>query len=162
MNLILERAENIPFFTDMRATLRALGISASDFDWYVSDIETNYCGDDLSSEDQWISGKELRHLLDRNDIQFIWAVFSAVPVGHRPTVSTAPYIEGNPDYWTGSEVRPQLPEAVFEIACWDSSATILVGLPEENEAHFLAVFPEAESLQSAALRRAGQHQRWAS
>lgn len=155
MNLILERTERVRFFTDMRATLGALGIKASDFDWYLSDLETNYYGDELSSEDQWIAGGELQRLLDRNEIQFIWAVFSAVPVGHRQTVVAAPYIEGNPDYWTGSEVRPQMPGAVFEIACWDSSATILVGLPEAAEARFLAAFPETDSLQNAVLRRAG-------
>ena len=137
----------------MRATLQALGIAASDFDWYLSDIETNYYGNAFSAQDQWISGHELRCLLERNEIQFIWAVFSAVPVGHRATVLAAPYIEGNPDYWSGYEVRPQLPEAVFEIACWDSSATILVGLPALAEAHFLAVYPETDTLQNAVLRR---------
>lgn len=139
----------------MRVTLGALGIAAADFDWYLSDVESNYDGNDFSSEDQWISGVELQRLLDCNDIQFIWAVFSAVPVGHRPAVTTAPCIDGNADYWSGLEVRAQMAEAVFEIACWDGSATILVGLPEEAEARFRAVFPEAESLQSAALRRLG-------
>lgn len=155
MNLILEGAERVPFFTDMRATLQALGIVASDFDWYLSDIETNYCGEDFSPQDQWISGHELHGLLERHDIQFIWAVFSAVPVGHRADVLAAPYIEGNPDYWGGSEVQPQLPGALFEIACWDSSATILVGLPAAAEARFRAVFPEADTLRNAVLRRAG-------
>lgn len=155
MNLILERNDRVPFFTDMRATLHALGISASAFDWYLSDLETNYYGEDLSDEDQWIGGSDLNRVLERNEIQFIWGVFSAVPIGYRSTVADAPYVEGNPDYWTGSEVRPQLPGAIFEIACWDSSGTILVGLPESVEAHFLAAFPEAESLQNAVLRRAG-------
>lgn len=153
MNLILERTTRVPFFTDMRGTLRALGIAASDFDWYLSDIETNYSGEDFSPQDQWIEGHELHRLLERNEIQFIWAVFSAVPVGHRPTVIAAPYVDGNPDYWAGSEVQPQLPGAVFEIACWDSSATILVGLPAVAEARFLTAFPETETLQSAVPRR---------
>ncbi|NWF46648.1 hypothetical protein F3K02_15525 [Hydrogenophaga sp. D2P1] len=155
MNLILEGTDRVPFFTDMRATLHALGISASAFDWYLSDIETNYYGEDFSPRDQWITGIELRRLLECNEIQFIWAVFSAVPVGHRHTVLAAPYIEGNPDFWTGSEVRPQLQGAVFEIACWDSSATILVGLPEAAQKRFLAAFPETDSLQNAVLRRVG-------
>jgi hypothetical protein len=155
MNLILEKVERIPFFTDMRATLCALGISAADFDWYLSDVETNYYGDEFSSEDQWMTGGELRHLLDHNDIQFIWAVFSAVPIGYRHNVPAAPHIDGNPDYWSGFEVRPQLSGAIFEIACWDSSATILVGLPAEAEARFLTVFPEAGLLQNAAVQRAG-------
>jgi hypothetical protein len=155
MNLILERSASVPFFTDMRSTLQALGISASDFDGYLSDIETNYNGEDFTPHDQWITGDELHRLLERHDIQFIWAVFSAVPVGHRPTILSAPYIEQNPDYWNGSEVQPQLPGAVFEIACWDSSATILLGLPAAAQARFRAVYPETDTLQNAVLRRAG-------
>lgn len=157
MNLILERTDRVPFFTDMRATLQALGIPASDFDWYVSDIEINRPIDGFSPVDQWITGTGLRRLLESHDIQFIWAVFSAVPIGHRPLVRVAPCIDGNPSYWTGADVRPQLPDAVFEIACWDSSATLLVGLPEAAQKRFLATFPEADSLENAVRRRKGRH-----
>ncbi len=41
MNLILEQTDQVRFFTNMREVIAALGISCSDYDWYVSDIETN-------------------------------------------------------------------------------------------------------------------------
>jgi len=77
--------------------MQALGIAASDFDCYLSDVETTYHGEDFAPHDQWISGPELLRLDERNEIQFNWAVFSAVTVGLRPTVLAAPYIEGNQD-----------------------------------------------------------------
>jgi len=126
--------------------LAALGITASEFDWYVSDIETNYYGTNFSSDDQWINGDDLQEFLERNEVQFICAVFSAVPKGSRPIVDNTPYVDGNPDYWSGKEVEPQLRGALFEIACWDSSATLLVGLPEDALNAFRHVYPDAKPL----------------
>lgn len=150
MNLILERTDQVLFFTNMRLVFAALGVSAADFDWFVSDIETNYYGTDFTSEDQWIDGKALQNFVDQNEVQFIWAVFSAVPKGFRTVVTKVPYIEGNEDYWNGIEMPPQLPGALFEIACWDSSATILVGLSPEPEENFKRVYSDARSLVSMA------------
>ena len=155
MNLILERTARVPYFTDMRLVLAALGISATAFDWYLSDLEINLCIEEFPSGDRWISGEDLQCILERNEIQFIWAVFSACPKGSRWEVSDGPYADGNRDYWTELEVKPQLPGALFEIACWDSSATILVGLPPEAEASFQIAFPEAKPLASPARRGAG-------
>ena len=116
MNLILEKTDQVPFFTNMQFVFNALRLSADCCDWYVSDIETNRCCDGFSSEDQWISGKKLQHFLERNDIQFNWAVFSAFPVGFRMHVQDAPYADGNAGYWNGAEIKPQLEGALFEIA----------------------------------------------
>lgn len=146
MNLILERTEQVPYFTDIRLMLDALGVCAADYDWYISDIETNYYGTDFHSEDQWICGQQLSDFLQNNDVQFIWAVFSAVPTGHRSAVEEVPYVEGNPNYWKGTEPMPQLAGALFEIACWDSSATIFIGLPAEMEASLIRAYPETRPL----------------
>lgn len=150
MNLILERTDQVLFFTNMRLVFAALGVSAADFDWFVSDSETNYYGTDFTSDDQWIDGEALQNFVDQNEVQFIWAVFSAVPKGFRTVVTKVPYIEGNEDYWNGREMPPQLPGALFEIACWDSSATILVGLSPELEENFKRVYSDARSLVSMA------------
>ncbi|MET0857774.1 MAG: hypothetical protein ABWY27_13550, partial [Telluria sp.] len=84
-----------------------------------------------------------------HEIQFIWAVFSAVPKGFRTAVSAAPYVEGNPDYWNGKDVAPQLEGAFFEIACWDSSATILINLPAEARRQFIAAYSDTRPLSKA-------------
>jgi len=146
MNVILERTDKVKYFTNMRSVVAALGISAAAFDWYISDIETNYRGAEFYAGDQWMSGEELERFLTHNEVQFIWAVFSAVPKGFRSVVKEAPYIDGNPDYWQGIEVVPQLPNALFEIACWDSSATIFVGLPVEALNNLRNIHPSIKLL----------------
>lgn len=136
----------------MAWVFKALGLSAADYDWYVSDIETNCSDSTFSQEDRWISGTELEEFLEKNDAQFEWAVFSAVPKGLRFVVETSPYIDGNPRYWSGDEVLPQLEGALFEIVCWDSSATILVGLSAAAAASFVRVYPDTRPLVSVAQR----------
>ena len=149
MNLILEKTDQVFFFTNMKEVFAAAEITPRDYDWYISDIETNFTPEGLGTVDQWMRGEELAALIDKHEIQFIWAVFSAVPKGSRPAVLEAPYVEGNPDYWNGKEAGPQLPGALFEIACWDSSATILINLPECAQCAFIANFPDTLPLSQA-------------
>lgn len=150
MNLILEGTDAVQFFTEMGSVFKALGMRARDYDWFVSDIETNYYGDGFTSEDQWITGEALECFITENTVQFIWAVFSAFPKGVSFPVKAAPFVDGYAGYWNGSEVTPQLKDALFEIAAWDSSATILVGLPSEFIDRFRKVYPNVKSLISAA------------
>lgn len=96
MNLILERTERVRFYTDMRLVFEATGLRASDFDWYISDIETNCGSDEFSDTDRWLSGIELESFLATRTVQFIWAVFSAFPIGYRRNVEQAPYVDDNP------------------------------------------------------------------
>lgn len=149
MNLILEDTDQVRWFTDMREVFDAAAIAPEDYDWYVSDIETNWTPPGFSAADQWFSGDALACLLREHEMQFIWAVFSAVPKGLRFEPSSAPYVDGNPDYWRAGELKPQLEGALFEIACWDSSATILVNLPAQAADSFLTRFPDTRPLAEA-------------
>lgn len=137
----------------MRVVFEATGLRASAFDWYLSDVETNYYGTDFSNDDRWITGTELEEFLNAHTVQFIWAVFSAFPIGYRRVITDAPYVDDNPLYWKGVEVSPQLSDAHFEIVCWDSSATILIGLPDDAEKRFTTAYPETHSLAAAAQNR---------
>ena len=42
MNLILEKTDQVSWFTDMRQVFDAANIAPEDYDWYVSDIEMNW------------------------------------------------------------------------------------------------------------------------
>lgn len=154
MNLIFERTDSVPWFTNMCTVFTALGFRASDYDWFVSDVETNYYGTDFTSEDQWITGETLERFITDNEVQFIWAVFSAFPKGTRFPVENPPNAQ-YAGYWGGAEVTPQLRDALFEITAWDSSATILVGLPAEAVERFKVAYPDAKSLVSAARQKGG-------
>lgn len=149
MNLILEKTDQVRWFTNMCEVFDAANIAPQNYDWYVSDVETNWTPPEFSPADQWFSGDKLASLLREHDVQFIWAVFSAVPHGFRSSPSFAPYVEGNPTYWSGAEPDPQLAGALFEIACWDSSATILINLPEGAARSFVARYPDTRPLASA-------------
>ena len=142
MNLILESSERVPFYTDMRSMLTAMGVEAIAYDWFVSDVETNIAVPALADGDVWVTGDELFQMLSQ-DIQFIWGVFSAVPKGARFEVLVPPGADGNPSFWQPPAVRPQLEGACFEIVCWDSSATVLVGVSSVQAERFLATFPDA-------------------
>ena len=155
MNLVLEHTARVPYFTDMRQTLADAGINATDFDWYVSDLETNFSVPELGSGDCWLKGAELAGALQRNGLQFIWAVFSAFVPGHgNYAVKTPPVADRNQRYWRPPEVVPELPEAQFEIVCWDSGATLLIGLAENQGKKYLAANPEARSLSGTWPRSA--------
>jgi hypothetical protein len=151
MNLILEQTDQVPWFTNMRDVLKAAGIEAQDYDWYISDIETNWTPPGFSLADHWLSGEELASFLREHEVQFGWAVFSAVPKGFRSAPLSAPYADGNPSYWRGDEPVPQLEGAVFEIACWDSSATILINLPAEAARSFQMRYTDARPLATARI-----------
>ncbi|WP_444946655.1 hypothetical protein ACJJIP_08505 [Microbulbifer sp. VTAC004] len=146
MNLILEGTDQVKFFTNIKEVFSALNISCHDYDWFVSDIETN----DLVISEGWHSGFELEKTITSNDVQFIWAVFSAFPIGTRFAVAEPPYVDGNPNYWNASEPKPQLEKAIFEIACWDSSATILIGINPAMAENFKSIYTDTIELKYAA------------
>ncbi|USH05157.1 hypothetical protein K6Q96_18220 [Grimontia kaedaensis] len=146
MNLILENTAQVKYFTYMTDVFSALSISCTDYDWYISDIETN----GYLVDEGWYSGESLDSLIQGNKIQFIWAVFTAFPIGTKFDVTEKPYIDGNPDYWNGSNPEPQLDRALFEIGCWDSSATILVGVPSQLAENFMAIYTDTRELDRAA------------
>lgn len=147
MNLLLESTDAVPYFTDVGSTLRSLGVSASEFDWYVSDIETNIVGDGIPQADGWMNGPELAHCLAQPNLQFIWGVFSAFPRGMRVDVPRPPAANGNAQLWRDdSPLSPQLDGALFELVCWDSSATILVGVTAEQADSYRAAHPQARLL----------------
>ena len=150
MSLILEGTGSVPYFTNVRATLEALGLHASAYDWYISDIETNYAPPGLTNDDQWISGEAFERLITEHEVQFIWGVLSAFPRGVRFVVEHPPAADGNADFWSGKALVPQLAGAQFEIVSWDSSATILIGLPSEAEERFQTAYPAARHLPSTA------------
>ena len=149
MNLILEKSERVSYFTNISQMLVALGVRAVDYDWHVSDVETNFHVTELCSDGQWVKGGELAAILARDGLQFIWAVFSAVPHGSRPKLLVKPYADGNSSYWSADRVSTQVPGALFEIVCWDSSATILIGLSKQQETSFRESYPEAKLLAEA-------------
>ena len=147
MNLVLEPPAQVAYFTDMRRTLDDIGIDPCDYDWYISDLETNVAVPQLGNGDRWVQGHTLAQILAIPSLQFIWAVLSGFAVGEAGReVESPPIADGNRRYWQPPEVSPQLLGACIEIVCWDSSATILIGLNHEQATRYLRYNPLAKPL----------------
>jgi len=143
VNLILEREPTIKFYTDLDIIFSAMNMSPAEYDWFISDVETNRTCAELPEKHGWISGEVLQGVIAGKSLQWIWGVLSAFPKGTKFKVVNVPYADGNPHFWNSSEVSKQIPEALFEIVCWDSSATIFIGIDQASvrnlQAKFLAV-----------------------
>ena len=153
MNVVLEDPKAVPYFTDMKATLQAAEIDPLNFEWYLSDLETNFTIDALPIRAGWMTGEEMQRALSKENLQFVWAVFSAFPRGMRFEVNDEPCADGNPRYWSDANLKPQLPGANFEVVSWDSSATLLVCVPEQSGLAFMRKYPQAKV--HAAVLEAG-------
>ena len=143
MNLLLEKSSQMQWFADMHAVFSALPGICESHDWLISDIDCSSFPDarlEHGIDPITISGIDLIDVLNIYEIQFNWAVFSALPKGCKPRPSKAPYAAGNSELWNG-RYRPQLKEAEFEIVCWDSCAILVIGAPAELAANFQASFP---------------------
>lgn len=142
MNLIVENERSIRFYTSLLDVERWLEIDLKEFDWHLSDIDGGWPG---ITDPSWITGSGLVEKLKEYDYQFIWGVLSAFPAGSEPRLNPEPYAEENPGLWRGSPGK-QLQEALFEVVCWDSSATLFIGLPENLAVNAMKNVPGIKDL----------------
>ena len=144
----------MPHHTDMAKVLGVVGGFSKGCFWQVSEPETNYWPDPRFKEDVFIiSDQELRTVLGAHDVQFDWAVFSALPVRPiRPQpVADRPYAAGNGAIWQDQPVV-QHPSALFEVICWDSTATMVVSNIDGPVEAFMQVFSDAVPMRVHNLR----------
>ena len=135
-NLILDGEPSIRYYTSMTWMMAVLGWeTCRQHRWLVNHIE---CWDNPFADPSIFDGAELERLLrERPHQQYIWGVFSAF----------APDAE-SPDFWQPN-ARPQHPQALFEIVCWDSTCTLFIGLPDKLAQRVVAEFPECRTLDKA-------------
>jgi hypothetical protein len=158
---IIEGPGRMGFYTDLQCVLGALNGRELDYDWLITDLESNLSASELlphatelepsgrESSSWYLSGQELHRLVfDRGSpAQFIWAVLSGfeqgrgIPRQHE----ILPYADGNSALWM-QPPRIQYPGAAVEIVCWDSSATLLITGVEDLISRFRGYFPEARDL----------------
>jgi hypothetical protein len=138
MNLHLQCAgERQPDFFDVMA---GIGADMAAYDWHVSNLDpAAWPG---GPKPGWIRGGELAARLAGESVQFIFAVFDAVPIGARPAFAEEPWGDGNTDIWEPDAV-PQISGALFEIVYFDVSDVLLIGLDSAQREAFLRAFPSA-------------------
>ena len=124
------------------------------YDWLVSDIDCNWYPDErlpYGEDPLLLDGATLWNILSRSNIQFIWAVFSALPRGVRPIFEDPPYADGNRDLWVGFRSRSLL--NLTEIICWDSGSTLIIGAPDSLVNDFCSHFTDAMDLDEENKKR---------
>jgi hypothetical protein len=149
MNFIQYKALQVEFYTSLKDVERWLEIDLSDYDWHFSDVDGGWVGLEYPS---WVPGEVLSAKLKEFDYQFIWAVISAFPKGTKPFLDNNPYADGNPGFWEGSP-KKQIGNALFEIVCWDSSATLFIGLPDFLSKVLLKNAPGIKNLDEENIKR---------
>lgn len=120
------------YFTFLKSIFLSIGNIQKKYNWLITGHECypqniEYA-QRLSGKYCWIEGEELTNMIEDEDFQWIWGVFSAFPKNiEQETVlkSKLPYADGNTDLWK-NPVSLQHPFAEIEIVAWDSSMTIVI------------------------------------
>lgn len=107
------------------------------YNWLITNIEC-YPSDEeiieiLDNEYCWIEGKDLLQILDKEEFQWIWGVFSAFPKEielEEVLKYDYPYADGYKGFWK-NPITVQHPLAVSEIVAWDGS--IILVIAKKNE-----------------------------
>ena len=148
----------------MRIILEPIESAVSQYNWLITDCECNCYPDSrikLNQDYTWLSGGELLQIVQHDEIQFIWAVFSAFPkdVTLKSVLQyELPYADGYEGFWQ-NPVGIQHPLAVIEIVPWDSSLVLFIAKDQSLVDTFVSHFPFAEDLEknnANRLQGAGQ------
>ena len=128
-----------------------LGLQKSDYNWLITDIEAYPQSQEFNNiindkEYVVLSTNELMNILNIEDFQWIWAVFSAIPSHY--TIEEIlkyelPCIQPLDEEYNhfGEEPKIQHPLAEIEIGAWDSSGMSIVTNDNEVLEKFKVHYP---------------------
>jgi hypothetical protein len=158
MNLIVEKSPEIAWYTNLFPFLDRLGPRVDDYVWLLTSVELDVGMlpfRETPSNSYWVDGKSLVRFVEGARPQFIWAVLSAIPTKDEPLArlqDCCPFADGNRGFWTGTP-HPQHPYAKFEVVCWDSTLTLLIGANEDIAECFRRAYPGAIDLDAENAKR---------
>lgn len=144
--------DGFSFYTDMNAVTAPIKQEFSRYHWLITQIECNQYPDPrirFDDEYVWMDGGEFLDLVEKNDIQFIWAVFSAFPKEipfSKVMEQELPYADGYTGFWK-NPISIQHPLAVAEIVPWDSSLILAISENEDMINLLMEAFPQAVDLE---------------
>jgi len=153
MNLILEKSRYVESYTHLRALFDAVPQLRSYF-YVISDLEVSGTKDPrLFGDVVRLSGEELHAMVRSEDMQFVWAVFSALEEPPARLPLELPSADGNPRFWEGSP-KPQMPGASFEIVAFDASCTLFIGVDAALAARLRDLYQDIADLDQCNQQRA--------
>ena len=147
---ILEKGEK--WYTDLFKIFQTMDDEQLKYNWLITDCicyPKNQKYEELFDQEYtWITGEELTKIIEDENFQFIWAVFSAFPktIKLKEVLNyKLPLADGNTQFWV-DEVSIQHPLAEIEIIAWDSTLTIFMSNIDSLTINFMDKFPLAEDL----------------
>ena len=91
---------------------------------YAKRLSADYC---------FMTGEDLTEMIENEDFQWIWGVFSAFPKDiskNEILKHELPWADGNEQIWK-NPVTLQHPLSEIEIIAWDSTLTVLISKSDE-------------------------------
>lgn len=140
------------YFTNMHIILASIKEFVSSHNWMISNYECNYYPCEkipFEKEYAFLSGEELLKLLSENEIQFIWAVFSAFEqnISYKEILSLPIHItDGYKGFWK-NPLTLQHSLSVAEIVPWDSQLALVISEKKEIIEKTKTAFPWGERLE---------------
>ena len=125
----------LEYYTDMSIILNPIQEYLQDYNFLITDIECNHCPDKRINYEEdylFISPNEILDIVNANEIQFIWGVFSAIPKQislDEILKYELPYSEGT--HALDEIVEMQHPLAEIEIVAFDSSSVEIISKRED-------------------------------
>ena len=128
--IIIDEGEK--YFTFLKKIFKSINDVQKKYNWLITSYEcypqnTKYV-EKLSEEYCWITGEDLTEMVEKEDFQWVWGVFSAFSkdVTEEEILQyKLPRADGYDGFWK-SPVSIQHPLAEIEIVAWDSSLTIFI------------------------------------
>lgn len=137
--------------TNLGRIFNAINNEQLKYNWLVTCCECYFTDNEvnnfLEQDYVWISGEDLTKIIEKEDAQFVWGIFSAFSKG----VTLAEVLKHelpnseNPSYMQ-NHVPIQHPLAEIEIGAFDSTFTTLICRDDRLTNMFLAYFPLAKDL----------------
>lgn len=129
--IIIDKGEK--FYTNLKDVLETIGLeNYKHKNWLISSYECfprdNQLINLFSGKPVFMSGERLMSILEKENFQWIWGVFSAFDTDieeERVLGEKVPYADGNASIWEGP-ASIQHPLATIEIIAWDSSLTVII------------------------------------
>ena len=133
------------YYTHMLKVLNAIGGRSLNYNWLITNIEAypqdNGELDKLIRENDYLflSTDELISMLEKEDFQWIWGVFSAIPKEYTKEEVLKyelPFADGNYDIYKKDIFVIQHPLADIEIVAEDSSSVFIVAKDDDMAEKF--------------------------
>ena len=128
--LVIDKGEE--YFTYLKKIFDSIEDAQKNYNWLITGYECypqneKYI-EKLSREWCWMTGEELTEMIEDENFQWIWGVFSAFPktiTRDKVLEYELPKADGNAKIWE-NPISMQNPLSILEIVAWDSSLTVVV------------------------------------